>query len=119
MENTMERVDVMLEPLKAFLVQIGASLPRLAVAVLVLVIGILVAKLARIAVVKALRAINFHIVTRRSGLDGFLQKGGTEIDSTDVFGILVYWLVILAALIIAFNGLGLTQVTELLCRGRF
>ena len=112
----MERVDVMLEPLKALLVQVGAYLPRLAVALLVLGIGVLVAKLARLAVVKALRAINFHIVTQRSGMDGFLQKGGTKIDATAVFGILVYWLVILAALIVAFNGLGLTQVTELLGR---
>jgi hypothetical protein len=31
-----------------------------------------------IAVVKALRALNFHILTERAGIDGFLQQGGTE-----------------------------------------
>ena len=54
----MERIDVLLEPLRAFLVQIGAFLPRLAVALVVLVIGLLIAKAARFAVQKALRAIN-------------------------------------------------------------
>lgn len=112
----MEQVDVLLEPVRAFLVQVGAFLPRLGIALLVLVAGFLLAKVARFAVVKALRAINFHIVTRRSGMDSFLQKGGSEIDTTALFGVLIYWVVILAALIVAFNGLGLAAVTDLLGR---
>ena len=112
----MEQVDVLLEPVRAFMVQLGVFLPRLGLALLVLIVGFLLAKAARFAVVKALRAINFHIVTRRSGMDGFLQKGGTDTDTTELFGLLVYWVVILAALIVAFNGLGLTAVTELLGR---
>jgi flagellar biosynthesis protein FliQ len=112
----MERIDVFLEPLRALLIQVGAFLPRLAVGLVVIVIGLLIAKAARFAVVKAMRAVNFHVVTRRSGLDTFVQQGGSEIDTTAVIGLLVYWLVILAALIVAFNGLGLTHVTELLTR---
>ena len=47
-------------------------------------------------------------------MDGFLEQGGIRTDTTGIFGVLVYWLVILAALIIAFNSLGLTYITELL-----
>lgn len=112
----MDQIDVMLEPVRAFLIQTGAFLPRLAIAVLVLIAGVLIAKAARFALVKGLRAINMHIVTRRAGLDGFLQQGGTEMDTVGVLGLLAYWVVILAALIVAFNGLGLTHVTELLSR---
>ncbi|MEO8856327.1 MAG: hypothetical protein ABI343_04990 [Burkholderiaceae bacterium] len=112
----MERIDMMFEPLRAFLVQIGAFLPSLLVAILVLVVGLLLAKAVRFAIEKGLRAINFHIVTQRAGLDNFLQQGGTEIDSIRLLGVLGYWVVILAALIVAFNGLGLTHVTELLSR---
>jgi hypothetical protein len=112
----MERIDVMLEPVRAFLIQVGAFLPRLAIAVLVLLVGVLIAKAARYAVEKSLRAINVHILTRRAGLDGFLQQGGTHIDTIGVLGLLCYWVVILAALIVAFNGLGLTHVTDLLSR---
>ena len=72
----MESVDMLLEPVRAFLAQIGAFLPALALALLVLVGGWLVAKLARFAVVKALRAINFHVLTERAGIDGFLRQGG-------------------------------------------
>ena len=42
-----------------------------------------------------------------------------ELDTIRLFGLLVYWVVILAALIVAFNGLGLTYVTELLGRVMF
>lgn len=112
----MESVDMLLEPARAFLVQIGTFLPRLALGIVVLVAGWLMAKIARFAVEKALRAINFNILTERSGMDGFLRQGGMEIDTTGVVGVLIYWLVILAALIIAFNGLGLTYITDLLGR---
>lgn len=112
----MEKVDVYLEPVRAFMFELGAFLPRLGVALLVLVIGILLAKTTRFAIQRGLRAINFHILTKRSGMDSFLKRGGTLIDTVDLFGILAYWLVILIALVVAFNGLGLTHVTELLGR---
>lgn len=110
----MEKVDVFLEPVRAFLAQVGAFLPRLALAFVVLVAGWLLAKGAKFAVVRGLRAINFNVLTDRAGMDGFLRQGGIESDTTDIFGALVYWLVIFAALVIAFNGLGLTYITDLL-----
>ena len=110
----MARVDMLLEPARAFLVQVGQFLPKLALAVLVLFAGWVLAKLARFAVEKGLRAINFNVLTERAGMDGFLQQGGIQSDTTQIFGVLSYWLVIFAALIIAFNSLGLTYITDLL-----
>jgi flagellar biosynthesis protein FliQ len=112
----MDEFNLIVEPARAFLVQVGAYLPRLAVALAVAIIGWLVAKAVRFAAIKTLRALNFHVLTERAGVDAFLQQGGTTKDTTDVFGALIYWVVILVALIIAFNGLGLTQVTDLLSR---
>lgn len=112
----MENFDVMLMPVRGFLMEIGNFLPRLGVALVVLLIGWLLAKAFRFSVVKALRALNFHILTERAGIDGFLKQGGTEKDTTDWIGIIGYALVLLASLIIAFNSLGLTQVTVLLSR---
>ena len=110
----MNRIDMFLEPLRAFLMQIGQLLPKLGLAVVVLIAGWLLAKVVRFAVVKGLRAINFNVLTERAGMDGFLQQGGIQSDTTTIFGALMYWVVILAALIVAFNGLGLTYVTDLL-----
>jgi hypothetical protein len=110
----MEDVSMLLEPVRAFLVQAGAFLPRLALAGLVLIGGWLAAKVVRFAVERALRAINFHVLTERAGMDGFLAQGGISSDTTGIFGVIAYWVVVLAALIIAFNSLGLTYITELL-----
>lgn len=110
----MEKVDIMLEPLQAFLLQIAGFLPKLALALGVLIAGLLLAKLARFAIIKGLRAINFNVLTERAGLEGFLHQGGIQTDTTGIFGLLVYWLVILAALIIGFNSMGLTYITGLL-----
>jgi flagellar biosynthesis protein FliQ len=112
----MQNIDVVLDPVRALLLQIGAFLPRLAVAIGVLLVGWLLAKALRLVVVKALRALNFHVLTERAGIDGFLQQGGTDKDTTALFGWIAYALVILASLIIAFNSLGLMQVTDLLGR---
>ena len=112
----MDGVSILVEPARAILHEIGAFLPRLLVAVLVVIGGWLVAKFARFALTRALRAINFHVLTERAGLDGFLRQGGVTGDTTTIFGWLAYWLVILAALLIAFNGLGLTYITDLLGR---
>jgi hypothetical protein len=112
----MQGIDVMLEPARALLVQLGAFAPRLVVALGMLLVGWLVAKALRFSVAKALRALNFHVLTERAGIDGLLQQGGTEKDATDLFAWLAYALVILASLILAANSLGLTQVTELLAK---
>jgi hypothetical protein len=112
----MENLGIYIEPARAFLHELGAFLPRLLIAVVVVFGGWLLAKVARFTVTKALRAINFNVLTERAGLDGFLRQGGMAGDTTSIFGLLVYWLVILAALLIAFNGLGLTYITDLLGR---
>ena len=112
----MESFTFHLEPLRAFLFQVGALLPRLLFAALVVLVGWLLAKAVRFTVIRGLRAINFHVLTERSGIDNFLRQGGMVSDSTVVFGALAYWLVILISLVIAFNGLGLSYVTDLLGR---
>jgi len=112
----MENFGIYLEPVRAFLVQIGVFLPRLLIALIVVIAGWLLAKVARFAVIKALRAVNFNVLTERAGMDGFLRQGGMAGDTTSIFGLLVYWLVVLTAVLIAFNGLGLTYITDLLGR---
>ncbi|MDB5999961.1 MAG: Conserved helix repeat-containing protein [Rhizobacter sp.] len=112
----MESFGIHLEPVRAILYQMGAFVPRLLIALVVVIGGWMIAKVARFAVTRALRAVNFNILTERSGLDNFLRQGGVQGDTTSIFGMLVYWLVILASLLIAFNGLGLTYITDLLSR---
>jgi hypothetical protein len=112
----MQSIDVFVEATREFLHQIAAFLPRLLLALVVVAVGWLFAKAARFAIERALRAVNFGVLTERAGTDNFLRQAGMRGDTTALFGLVAFWLVILAALIIAFNGLGLTYITDLLGR---
>ena len=112
----MQGIDMLVEPTREFLHQIAAFLPKLLLALLVVAIGWLLAKAVRFAIDRALRAVNFSVLTERAGTDNFLRQAGMRGDTTTLFAILAFWIVILATLIIAFNGLGLTYITDLLQR---
>jgi mechanosensitive ion channel-like protein len=112
----MQSIDLLIEAAREFLHQIAAFLPRLLLALVVVAGGWVLAKAARFAVEKGLRAANFTVLTERAGTDNFLHQAGMRGDTTSLFGLVAYWLVILATLMIAFNGLGLTYITDLLGR---
>jgi hypothetical protein len=112
----MQSIDVVVDATREFLHQIAAFLPRLLLALFVVAVGWLFAKAVRFAVERALRAVNFNVLTERAGTDHFLRQAGMQGDTTTLFGVVAFWLVILATLIIAFNGLGLTYITDLLGR---
>lgn len=112
----MQPIETVWEPTRVFLLQVVHFLPRALIAIVIVIAGWLIAKAVRFAVVKALRAINFHVLTERAGLDAFMREGGGGADTTDVLGLLVYWLVILTALLIAFNSMDLANVTEIIGR---
>src|SRR5262245_50890419 len=112
----MQPIETVWDPVRAILVQVGDFLPKVMLALIIVIVGWLLAKVLRFAAVKALRAINFNVLTEKAGIDGFIKHGGGDLDTTHVLGALIYWLVILAALMIAFNTMGLAYVTDLIGR---
>jgi len=112
----MQNIDMWLDTTREFLHRIAAFIPLLIVGIVVILVGWLFAKAVRFAVEKALRAVNFNVLTERAGTDHFLRQGGLQGDTTTLFGIFAFWVVIIAALIIAFNVMGLTYITDLLQR---
>jgi hypothetical protein len=112
----MQSIDILVDTAREFFHQADALLPRLALALVVVVVGWLIAKVVRFAIEKGLRAVNFGVLTQRAGTDHFLQSAGLQGDTTTLFGLLGYWMVLVAALMVAFNGLGLTYATDLLQR---
>jgi hypothetical protein len=110
----MNSFDVMLESVRSLMHEVGGFLPRLLLAALILLAGWAIAKALRLAVVKALRTFNFHVLAERAGVDDFLRQGGSERDTCDVFGAIAFWLAITAATMIAFSSLQVTPVTDLL-----
>jgi len=111
-----QQVDVVLDSIRSSMIELGQFLPKLIGAVIVLIVGWLIAKLLQFVVVRGLTSVGFGLITDKAGLDGFLKKGGVGKGAIEVLGMLVYWLAILLTLLTTFNLLGLTVVSELLGR---
>lgn len=114
MEEFVSRIIETLSPARVFWLNFVDFLPKLLIAIAVLVAGWLLAKLISFAIVKVLKMITFiPLIAEKSGMDGFLKQGGIKKSTIDILGILIYWLIILVTLLVAFNTLGLTEVSKL------
>jgi hypothetical protein len=111
-----QQLGVIMTSVQAFLNQLAAFLPRLLAAVVILVLGWFIAKLLNFVVVRGLKLVGFQVVTEGAGIDGFLKKGNVRKSAIEVLGALIYWLVILMTLLVAFDSLGLTIVSDLFSR---
>jgi hypothetical protein len=88
--------------------------PKLLGALVILLVGWLLAKAVDALVSKGLRAVRFNQVAQRAEIDHFLDKAGVRLDPAAVVGKLAYWFLFLIFIGAAFNAFGLTQVTAVI-----
>ncbi len=87
---------------------------RLVTAIIVLVVGIIIAvELAKI-VKKVIQKLGIDKTLEAIGLKDFLKKGGIKFSASEVSQWFVKWFIILSALSVAVDQLGLPQATEFL-----
>ncbi|MGD2217318.1 MAG: hypothetical protein PVJ64_11190 [Gemmatimonadales bacterium] len=110
----MQIQDIIVDSVGAFLRGIGDFLPNILAAIVILIIGWIIAKLLKAAVARVLKLIKFTTLTDRAGIDGFLAKGEVKQSASDLIAVLVYWLVMLIVLVTAVNALGLEVASQLL-----
>jgi hypothetical protein len=115
--DTIQRTgDMLAETTREFVHRTAEFLPQLVMALVVVFIGYLIAKVARFLVERGLRAMNLNVLTERAGTDNFLAQAGFRGDTCTLFGLLAFWLVLVESLVEAFKRLGLTYITDLLHR---
>jgi hypothetical protein len=103
----MNQINVILESLKTFWTEFGNFLPQLTAALLVLIVGWLIARLIRKAFVKVLRLLRVDVAAEKSGIENFLLRGGVQFTTVTILGSLIYWLTLFMVLFAALNILGL------------
>ncbi|MEK7194291.1 MAG: hypothetical protein AAB660_01200 [Patescibacteria group bacterium] len=84
--------------------------PNLVVAIIILILGWLVGALLGRAIWQVFRSLKVDEALRRAGFEGFLRRGGIDLDTGAFIGGLVKWFVIVVFLVAAFDVLGLVQV---------
>lgn len=110
------QVDIFLESLNQFWLQLVNFVPRLLAVLVILFFGWIVAKLVRSAVKRLLDLAQFDQFARKSGLEAFMNSGNMHVTLSGIISQVVYWLVILLFVITGANALELGAVADLLQR---
>lgn len=111
-----QEFDIFLASLTSFASKLAAFLPQLLLALILLFLGWIIAKLIRAAFRKFLKVIHFDVLSEKSGVESFLKQGQLNLSLSAILAELVYWLVMLVVIILVSDSLGLSKVTELINR---
>ncbi|MGD8520876.1 MAG: hypothetical protein PVF56_06990 [Desulfobacterales bacterium] len=110
----MELTTVVTGAWSAFSAKILAFLPNLIGAIIIFVLGWLLARLLKFTAVKLLRLVRLDKAGEKTGLTEFLKKGDIKKTPSEIVGHLIYWFIMILVLIASLDALGLPIVSDLL-----
>jgi small-conductance mechanosensitive channel len=113
MEQAMQQLDIFVASLTSFWTELASFIPQLLGAIIALVLGWMLAKVARTGVMRLLTLLKFDKATEKSGLEAFMKHAELDLSVGSVIGNLVYWLIILVMIVTVANSLGLSMVADL------
>jgi hypothetical protein len=106
--------NLIADPIREMLTRIMAYLPVLLGALLILIVGWIIAKIIRSMVNGVLKVVRFDTLADKAGISEVLKKGDLKITARQVVSGLVYWLVMIMVLVMTANALGLPKASDIL-----
>jgi len=106
--------NLIVEPIRQMLTRIMDFLPVLLGALIILIVGWIVAKTIRRLIDWLLKAVRFDALADKAGISEVLRKGDLKISARQVVSGLVYWLVMIMVLVMAVDALGLPKGSDVL-----
>jgi hypothetical protein len=110
----MEITTVVTDAWNAFAVKITAFLPALIGAIIIFVVGWIIARLVKFGVERLLKLVRFDKATEKAGVQEFLKKGAIVKTPAEIIGSLVYWFIMILVIIASLDALGLPIVSDML-----
>ena len=111
-----DTTDALFRASNESLTQTAKFLPNLIIAIVIFLIGVFLASVAKKLLIKFLESINFEDLLSKYGASKALRKSGSSITVSDLLGELVRWFIVLIFLIPAVDLLGLSAVNEIITR---
>ena len=108
-----DMLNLVIEPLKAVIHQIMAFLPNLLAMLVILIAGIMLARLLRALLVRFLKAVNFDAWADRMGVTTILRKGDLWSKPSLAVGALFFWLLIIVVLMAGMSALKVTAIDSI------
>jgi hypothetical protein len=109
-----EVTDASLTALNDSLVNTANFLPNLIAAIVIFVVGVLVASVVKNAIIRILDAVGIESLLSKTVIPKSLKSVGSEVTVSNLLGELVRWFLILIFLIPAVDQLGLGAANEVL-----
>src|SRR5215212_3082676 len=106
----------MIESLQNALGTFLEYIPQLIGAIVILLVGYLIARALQAVVSRVLQAVGFDNWMERGGIKQFFDRAQTRETPATVLGTLVFWFVFIIAITMAADALGIRQVSEVLAQ---
>ena len=104
----------MFQPLQDAISAFLSFIPQLIGALIILIIGYVIAKALQAIVGRVLEGIGFDRWMERGGIKQFFDRADTEHTPHSILGRLVFWFVFIIAITMAADALGIPQVSAVL-----
>lgn len=108
-----EFLDLILEPLQEVFLKFKVFLPNLLAMIVIMALGVFLAKFVRFMLVKSLNAIDFDNWSDRVGMTSLMRKGDLWAKPSATFGAIVFWLLIIVTLMIGLSALRVPAIENM------
>jgi hypothetical protein len=105
--------NLILEPLKELFLKFKAFMPNLLAMLVILLVGIIIARVIKWILVKFLTAIKFDSWSDRMGFTKLMRKGDMWAKPSAILGEIVFWLLIIITLMSGLNALQIPAIDQL------
>jgi hypothetical protein len=109
----MDFLSLILEPLQELYVNFKAFAPNLLAMLVILIIGILLARVLRAILARFLAAINFDSWSDRMGVTALLRKGDLWAKPTLALSAIFFWVMIIVVLMTGLSSLKIHAIDQL------
>lgn len=108
-----DTLNLIIEPLKTVGRQFMAFLPNLLAMLVILIAGIMLARLLRLLLVRFLNAVNFDAWADRMGVTAVMRKGDLWSKPSLAVGAIFFWLLIILTLMTGMSALKVAAIDQI------
>lgn len=102
------------EPVQGFLERVIEFLPNLLSAVLILILGLIIAQAVRFILGKVFRMLNIDEIAGRSGVTKLMERGGIKGLFSSILSRFVDWIIVFGFVVIALSSLNVPAIEGLI-----
>ena len=106
-------LDLIIDPLKGIYVEFTKFTPNLLAMLIILLLGILAARIVKAVLLRVLKAVNFDVWSDRMGFTTIMRKGDLWSKPSAAVGTFFFWLLIIVAVMAGLSALKIPTIDRL------